>query len=127
MGRAVIDASALLALINDEPGADVVRDALSDAVVSTVDLAQVVSFLRDGGIESDAVRSIILNFGLAAAPFDEGMAFEAGEMRPGTRHSGLSLGERACPALAKREGAPVPTSDRTWSKLDVGVDVRAIR
>ena len=67
------------------------------------------------------------SYGLAIRPFDESLALEAGFLRTSTRQYGLSLGDRACLALALREGAPVVTADRTWANLDLGIDIRVIR
>ena len=66
-------------------------------------------------------------FGLAIRPFDESLAVEAGFLRPATRQYGLSLGDRACLALALRERIPVVTADRAWSQLDLGIDIQVIR
>ena len=123
MARTVLDASALLALLNEEPGADDVIDVLPDAVVSAVNLAEVASKLADAGMPADAVRDALGGLGVEVAPFDSADALDTGLLRPRTRTGGLSLGDRACLALAGRLGAPAMTTDRVWKRLRVGVKV----
>ena len=127
MGKVVLDASALLALVNEEPGADTVLAAVPDSVMSAVNLAEVIAKLTDYGLVEDETRDVLVAFALDIAPFDEALAFLAGHLYGPTRRLGLSLGDRACLALARKMGLPALTADRTWSKLDIGVDVQVIR
>ena len=127
MSRTVLDASAILALIHREPGADVVVEALPNAAVSTVNLAEVVARLSDRKIPDDAIRVTMAALGLVIIEFDEQQAFAAGALRRATRHVGLSLGDWACLALAMRLHAPAVTADRSWATLGIGVEVRLIR
>jgi PIN domain nuclease of toxin-antitoxin system len=123
----VLDASALIALLRREPGAERVADRLALAVIGTVNLAEVVSkFVRDG-LPIDGLRDTIDELDLEILPFDEWLAYRAGELRIATRHHGLSLGDRACLALAERLGATAVTADRAWAALDVGIEVELIR
>ena len=117
----------MLALLRDEPGADIVRAALPDALMSSVNLAEVATFFTNGGIAIDEVRDMLMALDLHTIPFDDALAFEAAALRLPTRRFGLSLGDRACLALAKRERLPALTTDRAWSDLDIGVEVRLIR
>jgi PIN domain nuclease of toxin-antitoxin system len=119
----VIDSSALLALIFEEPGASIVETALDDgAVVSSVNLSEVIAKLSDSGDPEQALSSLqSLKFDVAN--FDEDAAWLAGTLRAQTRSLGLSLGDRACLALAMSMNAPVMTADRVWTQLDVGVRV----
>jgi PIN domain nuclease of toxin-antitoxin system len=123
----VLDASALLALLGDEPGADAVIDVLPRAIINTVNLAETVGRLADHGMPEPSIREAIQSLGLDVRPFDEEAAWIAGGLRPKTRSAGLSLGDRACLAMAKSLGLPVLTADRAWADVDAGIDVRLIR
>lgn len=128
----VLDASALIALLRDEPGADQVAQALdgaassvaevSTAVISTVNLAEVHQQLGDelpALIGADGVVRPV-----AFSPED---AQAAAALTATTRSAGLSLADRACLALAIRRGEPVLTADRAWATVAVGVEVQLIR
>ena len=127
MPRVVLDASALLALLNSEPGSRIVEESLSSAAVSAVNLSEVVSKLSERGMPEAEVRTALEGLGLDVRPFDTAMAYSAGTLRPATRGLGLSLGDRACLALGLCLSAPVLTTDRSWKKLKIGVKIRAIR
>lgn len=127
MSSVVLDASALLALLNDEPGADVVASNLDQALIVAVNWSEVVGKLVDGGMPEQAILTALGSLGLKLRPFDEELAHLAGMLRVKTRPLGLSLGDRACLALAARLSLPVLTADRSWSTLKVGVKVRLIR
>lgn len=124
---AVLDASAVLALINTETGWEVASDYLDDAVMSAVNLAEVVGKLEDIGVAPFSTRSIIDLLALVVVPFDETQAFLAGELVTRTRSAGLSLGDRCCLALAKTLDATAVTADRAWLEVDAGVEIVAIR
>ncbi|MBI2264810.1 MAG: type II toxin-antitoxin system VapC family toxin [Armatimonadetes bacterium] len=119
MAEVVLDSSALLALINGEPGGDIVEKALSTAVMSSVNVAEAVSKLSDAGLPESQVRNCFGRLGINVVPFDEEQAFEAGFLSPVTRNYGLSLGDRACLALAKRRNLAALTADRVWEDLSV--------
>lgn len=123
----VFDSSALLAIAFEEDGAAVAARALSGGIVSAVNASEVVAKFVDLGSGEDDARESFLAFGLHVRPFDETLAVAAGLMRAATRAHGLSLGDRACLALAIRERATVLTADRVWAELDLGVDVAVIR
>ena len=123
----VFDSSALLAIAFEEDGAAVAARALSGGIVSAVNASEVVAQFVDLGSGEDDARESFLAFGLHVRPFDETLAVAAGLMRAATRAHGLSLGDRACLALAIRERATVLTADRAWATLDLGVDVDLIR
>ena len=95
--------------------------------MSAVNASEVVTKLVDLGADGEEARQSLLAFGLTIRPFDAAQATEAGMLRAATRAQGLSLGDRACLALALREGARVMTADRAWAKLDLGVEVVLIR
>ena len=127
MSRVVLDASALLAMLNDEPGADRVAKALPDAVISAVNLSEVVAKLAEAGMPENEVREALDPLGLDVVPFDEELAYAAGELRRSTRSLGLSLANRACLALGVALKLPVLTADGAWRKAGVSVRVEVIR
>lgn len=123
----VLDASAILALLNAEPGADEVEAALPGAVVCAVNFSEVVGKLADLGMPEDALHQALDSLALDIVPFDEEQAYTAGMLRPLTASIGLSLGDRACLALAKQMNLPAVTADRSWVTLRLGIQVRSIR
>lgn len=127
MAKVVLDTSALLAFVTGEPGGEVVADAIGDAVISSVNFAEAVTKLVDRGASLDSAREVLAFADYEVADFDRGQAEATGALIAKTRHRGLSLGDRACLALAQRERVPALTADRLWADLDVGVDVRVFR
>ena len=123
----VYDSSAVLAILLDEPGARRAAETLDHAVLSAVNASEVVARLIDQGAKDDDARGALHGLGLAIRPFDESLAVAAGLLRRSTRQHGLSLGDRACLALALRERAPVLTADRAWTALELDVEVEPIR
>jgi PIN domain nuclease of toxin-antitoxin system len=123
----VLDATALLALLQEEPGAEMVAEAIPHASISTVNLAEVVGKLADAGMPEEAVQGALAGLGIKVIPFDEDLAYRTGLLRPLTSAYGLSLGDRACLALGQRLSQPVLTADRVWASLKIGVKVRVIR
>jgi ribonuclease VapC len=113
----ILDASALLALLQGEPGADVVEGVLLRAVMSAVNLSEVVAKLTEHGMPPAAARAALEGLPIDVRPFDREAAYTAGELRPLTRSAGLSLGDRACLALAMRLGVTALTADRAWAAL----------
>ena len=123
----VLDSSALLAVINDEPGAERVVATLDDAVVSAVNHAEVVTKLVEFGLGPGLARRALLRMGVRVVDFGIDLADRTGELRARTRELGLSLGDRACLALAQRERRVAVTADHKWGAVDIGVDVQLIR
>ena len=123
----ILDASAVLALLNAEPGASVVAGAVSDAAISAVNLSEVVAKLIEVGMPAEAVRETLQELELEVISFDAHQAYEAGLLRISTRSLGLSFGDRGCLGLAQRHGVPVLTTDRNWSRLDAGIEVHLAR
>lgn len=127
MSSYVLDASAILALLNDEPGSERVTNVLTEAVISSVNLSEVVARLADSGMSNTFVREVISTLGLDIIHFDTEMAYCAGILRPLTRQAGLSFGDRACLALGEALGLPILTTDRSWANLQLAIDVQVIR
>ena len=126
MPEAVIDASALLALLNAEPGADVVADALPGGVISAVNLSEVVAKLCEAGVPEKVIHQALQPLGIEIVPFDEKQAYQAGLLRASTQDMGVSLGDRACLSLAKMLGVEALTADRAWAGLSVGATIKFI-
>lgn len=127
MSNVVLDASALLSLLNNEPGAERVIQVLPNACLSSVNLAEVVGKLIDHRIPGEQIHRLVSELGLRIVEFSRRAAFLAGELRAETRKYGLSLGDRACLALGLESGLPVLSADRSWANLDIGVDIELIR
>ena len=124
---AVLDASALLCLLNGEPGSERVIEALAAAVIGAANLAEVVSKLRERGLSAEEVQDVLGSLPLDVRPLSASQAYAIGHLRPTTRTFGLSLGDRACLALAAELGLPALTADQAWAGLDIGVEVELIR
>jgi ribonuclease VapC len=128
MNSVVLDASAILAVIGDEPGAEkLAPDLLARAVASAVNLAEVQTKLVSSGWTPDQAWEDATSPVREVAAFDEEQARIAGDLVIQTRHLGLSLGDRACLALGISLKAPVYTAERTWRKLKVAVRIHVIR
>jgi ribonuclease VapC len=127
MPSAVLDASVLLAHISGERGSEGVPQLADDAFLSTVNLAEVFTKLLERNVAAAEADSMIYRYGFDVVPFDEGLARRTGLLRPTTKALGLSLGDRACLALAQREALPVLTTDRNWTKLNIGIEIKVIR
>jgi PIN domain nuclease of toxin-antitoxin system len=123
----VLDASALLALMLEEPGCDMVRAHLDDAAISAVNLAEVYTRIAEKKGSVATARSVVEGLGLSIYDFNHGLAEAVADLRPATRSVGLSLGDRTCLALAKSLSAAVLTSDRRMAEAQVGLDIRLIR
>jgi PIN domain nuclease of toxin-antitoxin system len=123
----VLDASAVLALLGNERGTEQVEAALGSAVMSAVNLAEVLAKLGDRGVTEAEQRVIRMSLDVEIRSFDESAAWRASSLRSTTKSRGLSIGDRACLALALEEGLPALTTDRSWAELDVGVEVRSLR
>jgi PIN domain nuclease of toxin-antitoxin system len=123
----VLDTSALLALINDEPGADKVRPLLAEAVMSAVNVCETVYKLRRRGMPVETVRVTLAPLVRQAIDFDEAMAYVAASIHERTRDLGISLADCACLALALSRKVPAVTTEKTWEACDVGVQIIRIR
>ena len=124
----VLDASALLAYLLDEPGAEIVEEAIGEgAAISTVNLAEVLSKLADVGQEPGPAMDRLGVLPIEILPFDEVMAVGSATLRSPTASAGLSLGNRACLALARRLGRRALTADAAWLGLVPDLEIRVIR
>jgi len=120
----VLDASAVLALVHDEPGADQVANALPGSTLSAVNLAEVVGKLVDADVEAQQLRTLLVSAGVTIEPFGADDAELAGALRSVVGGRALSLGDRCCLAVAVRSDPPeVLTGDRAWAELDLPVRV----
>lgn len=122
----VVDASALLAMLQGEPGSDVVATILATAVVSDVNWSEVLQKARSHGVDVTDLAADLAHLGVAFAPFTTTEASVAADVWHGGGRS-LALAGRACIATARVRGLPVVTADRVWMTLDLGVEVRSIR
>lgn len=125
--RYMLDASAMLAMMLGEEGGDQVRERLGSSQISAVNLAEVVGKLQDGGVPDEVIKSSLAELDFDVLAFDQEQASRAGLLREATRGAGLSLGDRACLGAAATRDAVAVTTDRAWSKVEVGVAIEVLR
>jgi PIN domain nuclease of toxin-antitoxin system len=123
----VLDASAVLCLLQEEKGAERVARALPAAIIGAVNYSEVVGKLVDAGIDEGTIEGLAETLQLKVIPFSRTHARLAGALRAATRKLGLSLGDRACLALAAAEGATALTCERSWTKFQAPCKVEALR
>ena len=126
MSGAVVGASAILAVVREEPGNEAIHPYLKGALVSAVGWAEVVGRLLETGAQEPEIRAIPGRFKLEIVPFDPEDAWETGRLRRRTRWEGLSLADRACLGLAISRGLPAVTTDRAWGRLGLGPAVKVV-
>jgi PIN domain nuclease of toxin-antitoxin system len=128
VNRIVLDASAMLAILNGEPGAEnLTEEMIAGSIASTVNIAEVLTkLIREGGEPSAAWRHVCALFP-SAEPFTAEQARIAAGLTRQTRALGLSLGDRACLALAIAKDATAWTTDKSWKKLTLSVSVNLMR
>jgi PIN domain nuclease of toxin-antitoxin system len=133
MHRAVLDASALLAYLGNEPGAETVENFIGDGVcLSTVNWAEVLSKLNDRGqsvqlVVKELTASALIGGAIELLPFTAEDSQIVAQLRDKTKSTGLSLADRACMALALRLKLPIVTADRVWMQVKLGTTVKCIR
>ena len=119
----VLDASALLALMDAEPGQEAVAAVLPGALVSAVNLAEVVSKLAERGMPAAQAHGDAPALGINVVAFEANLALDAGALRPLTHAADLSLGDRCCLALARLRRAAVLTTESRWASIAGAFDV----
>ncbi len=121
------DASAVLAFIFKEPGHEQAAALIDDCCLSAVNLSEVLGRLVRDGHDSQTMLVSLAETNILVVDFDAEQASLAADLLPKSRPLGLSLGDRACLALALARGVPAVTADRAWTGADFGVEVRVIR
>ena len=127
MSKYVLDASAVLTILNQEPGKERVEAILGQAAISTVNVAETIGTLMDAGMSDANARASLQLLHLEVIDFDIETARLAGSLKPATHQLGLSLGDRCCLALGSLRGNTVVTADRLWAKLKCGIQVEILR
>ncbi len=115
----VLDASAVLAYLFSETGADKVELLLGNSVIGRINVTEVLTKLVQDGLAIDEAKETFDKLNLEVAEFDENQSLKAAELRPLTKHLGLSMGDRCCLALAILENLPAVTADRNWASLNL--------
>ncbi len=123
----VMDASALLAFLHEEPGGDQVSPVLDGARVSAINWSEVLQKSLQRAANTDGMQQEFASIGVIFEPFTAGQAEIAARLYAQTRKHGLSLADRACLALAMEHGLPVMTADRAWASLGLDIDIQVIR
>ena len=119
MASIVFDASAILALLRDEPGANVVAQYIGDGLISAVNLQEVIKGLLRRDVPIDAALAMLDALHLEVRPHGRDDAIAAAKLYPVTKEFGSGLGDRTCMALAIAEGLPIVTTDQQWARVDV--------
>jgi PIN domain nuclease of toxin-antitoxin system len=127
MADVVLDSSAVLALLHKEPGAALVDEAQFGSRISSVNYAEVIIKLIVDGLTLREAERALDRFGFEVVPADAYAGARAGALEERVRRTGVSLGDKFCLALAEELGWPVLTTDRRWTTLDLGVEIRLIR
>ncbi|HEX3919698.1 MAG TPA: type II toxin-antitoxin system VapC family toxin [Caulobacteraceae bacterium] len=123
----VLDASAVLARLHEEPGAEMVRAALPNACISSVNFAEVITKLIEEGLPFSQAEDLFDRLYCEVIDADKHRGAWAGALHEKTRRTGVSLGDRFCLQLAQELGVPVLTTDHLWKTLNIGVEVTLIR
>ena len=123
----VLDASAVIAIIRNEPGSDTVKAELRGSLISSVNLSEVFYKTWNKGASREVVQWAIKNLPLTSVPFDDEHAAISASIHDATLKKDISFADRACLALALSRELPVITSDRKWQDLEIGVEVRLFR
>ncbi len=126
-GVIVLDASALLCVIFAEPGADRVIDRLDGALIGAVNYSEAVAKIIERRADAERLFALLADLKMTIVSFDAAQAEAAGRLRLTTRSAGLSLGDRACLAVALATGGKALTTDRAWSRIDVAVEIEFAR
>ncbi len=122
----VLDASALIAMLKGERGAAKVASAIAGARISSVNYAEVISHFIHAGMPGREVDAMLDPLPMTVVAADKALAQLAGRLRGTTAEAGLSLGDRFCLALARRDGLPAWTSDLDWKKIADAAQVKVV-
>lgn len=122
----VLDASAVLAYLQNETGKDKVEAILESSIISRVNVAEVLTKLVEKGLSIAEAKAAFDSLDLTVIEFDEDQSLKASELRPLTKHLGLSLGDRCCLALAILKDLPAVTADKNWANLTL-CEIEVIR
>lgn len=123
----ILDASALLALIQEDPGCEDVEKCLPDVIMSSVNVSEVISILLRIKLPINEIQDILSELIIEVKDFSHEQALVAAEIGHLNTNLGLSLGDRACLALAKSSNHPVLTADKIWANINDKIDIRIIR
>lgn len=127
VNNSILDSSVLIAVLRDEHADPDILDVVQGAMMSAVNVAEVWTKIHDLGLTHAPKTEIMFSLLSSIVPFTEAQARVAADLRIATRHAGLSLGDRACLALALSVGGKVYTADRQWAGLTVDCDIHLIR
>ncbi|MFP3013105.1 MAG: type II toxin-antitoxin system VapC family toxin [Rickettsia sp.] len=128
MNNIVLDASALLALVQNERGGEIIKPLLSYTIMSTVNITEVLTALKRTNIDTAETLTLITDFIAVIIPFDLEQAKYAAELQAYTQHKGLSLGDRACIALGIKLNTTIYTADKIWAELKIkDANIKLIR
>jgi hypothetical protein len=127
MKPVILDASALIASIYEEKGGDMVAKYLPQAIISAVNMTEVISYMVNRGLDVEQVKELLESLTIEVAPYDAEQAFISGEIMLKTKKKGLSLADRACLALAITKNLPVLTVEKAWDELNLKVSIKLIR
>ena len=117
----------MLAFLLQEPSQNLAAKLLQNCIISSISLAEIATQLTSNNFSEVEIADDLAHLNLVIIPFDQPQAIATGLLRKSTRHKGLSLGDRACLALALREKLTVYTTDMAWSDFDIGVVIRQLR
>jgi ribonuclease VapC len=118
VNKVIFDASALLALLNQEAGCEIVEKHLPHAIMSTVNISEVIAVLTEVEIPHKTAEEMVVEIIKEIVPFELSHALVSAAMRKMTKPYGLSFGDRACLTLAKLKNLPVLTADKIWGKIN---------
>lgn len=127
MKKIILDASALIALIYQEKGAELVANILEHAEISAVNLSEVIAYMIKNDIPAEQIITLFEDLSIPVIPFDEEQSFIAGKLIKTTTTKGLSFGDRACLSLAIQKNSQVYTADRIWETLPLDIAIKLIR
>ena len=127
MNKAVLDSSALLAFINQEKGSEIVEKYLPNALMSSVNIAEVISVLSMIDMPEDIIIGIIDDLNIEVVNFDQEQALKTGLLRKTTKNAGLSLGDRACISVSTIKNLTIITADKIWAEIGLTNNIILIR